>query len=156
MLESFLESPNSIKEIFKMSRILFKDMQHLIAVGHAGGGKLEFLQLAAILNDALILEINCPRLCESLKFIKQFKKAVIAAVGTNKLSYIVINETQLRDTIYIDFVNNFLKNMCNKYETAVLWGDVAFKKELLEIERELYSKSIIKRAAEPTEDQLLV
>lgn len=43
MLESVLESPNSIKEIFKFSRIFFKDMQHLIAIGPSGGGKLEFL-----------------------------------------------------------------------------------------------------------------
>lgn len=63
ILEAFLESPNSVKEIFKMSRILFKDMQHLIAIGPAGGGKLEFLQLAAILNDAMIFELNCSRLC---------------------------------------------------------------------------------------------
>lgn len=69
MLESVLESPNSVREVFKMSRILFKEMQHLIAIGPCGGGKLEFLQLAAILNDGLIFELNCSRLCESLKFV---------------------------------------------------------------------------------------
>ena len=43
-------------------------------------------------------------------------------------------------------------NLHNKYETTVLWGDPEFKRSLIEIERDLYSKSIIKRAAEPTED----
>lgn len=77
-------------------------------------------------------------------------------MGTNKLSYLMISETQLRDPVYVDFVHNFMVNLCNKYESTVLWGDAQFKRELIEIERDLYSKAIVKRAAEPTEDQLLV
>ena len=88
--------------------------------------------------------------------MKAFKKAVIAAVGTNKPSYLVISEAQLRDPIYIDFVNNFIQNMSNKFETTVLWGDLEFKRILIENERTIYTNSVIKRAAEPTEDQLLV
>lgn len=64
----------------------------------------------------------------------------------------MVSETQLRDPIYIDFIHNFMLNLHNKYESTVLWGDPSFKRALLEIERDLYSKSIIKRAAEPTED----
>lgn len=58
----------------------------------------------------------------------------------------------MRDPIYIDYVTNFMANMCNKYETTVLWSDLEFKKTLIKIEKDLYTKSIIKRAAEPTED----
>jgi hypothetical protein len=127
LLEAFLEAPNSVKEIFKLSRILFKDLQHLIMIGPAGGGKLEYLQLAAILNDAIIFELNCARLCEAFKFIQTFKKCVISAVSLNKGTFILINEIQLRDPIYIDFVQNFMNNMCNKFEVALIWGDLDFK-----------------------------
>lgn len=131
-------------------------MQHAILVGPAGCGKLEYLQTAAVLNEALIFEINCSRLCEPFAFVNAFKKAVISATGLNKLTFIAINETQLRDSVYIDFVHNFMMHMCNKYEASVLWVDVEFKKSLINIEKELYNQSVVKRAAEPTEDQLLV
>ena len=42
-LESFLDAPNGLKEIFRLSRILFKEMQHLILVGNPGCGKHEYL-----------------------------------------------------------------------------------------------------------------
>lgn len=121
-------------------------------MGPAGGGKLEYLQLASILNDSLVFEMNCPRIGESFKFIKAFKKAVISSVGLNQNSFILIRETQLRDPVYIDFIHNFLKNMCNKYETTILWSDTEFKQALIEIERKIYQEATIKRAAEPTED----
>jgi len=57
-LESYIETPNCVKEVFRMSRILFKESQHLVLSGHPGCGKLEYLQLAAILNDAFVFELN--------------------------------------------------------------------------------------------------
>ena len=99
----------------------------MILVGPSGGGKLEYLQLAAVLNDALIYELNCSRFCESFAFIKAFKKAIVSANGLNRSACILINETQLRDPIYIDFVHNYLQNMCNRHETTVLWSDLEFK-----------------------------
>lgn len=122
-LDGFLESPNSLKEIFKLSRILFKEMQHLVLVGHSGGGKLEFLQLTAILNSALLLELQIPRLGETFKFITSFKKAVLAAIGVDKPTFIVIGDNSLRDPLYVDYLHNFMLNMCNKYEKTVLWSD---------------------------------
>jgi len=67
-------------------------MQHLFLLGHAGGGKLEYLQLAAILNQALIFEINCTRLGDSLKFISYFKQSVLSVVGMNKKTFLLISE----------------------------------------------------------------
>lgn len=65
-LESFLDAPNGLKEIFRLSRILFKEMQHLLLVGMHGSGKHEYLQLAALLNDALMFEINASKFGEPL------------------------------------------------------------------------------------------
>lgn len=42
-LETFLDAPNGPKEIFRLSRIFFKEMQHLILLGHAGSGMHEYL-----------------------------------------------------------------------------------------------------------------
>ena len=33
LLESYMESPNCVKEVFRISRILFKEQQHLILIG---------------------------------------------------------------------------------------------------------------------------
>jgi len=40
----------------------------LILLGHSGCGKHEYLQLAAILNDGLIFELNTSKFGEPLKF----------------------------------------------------------------------------------------
>lgn len=118
-----------------MSRILFKERQHAMVVGPAGCGKLEYLQLAAILNEALIFELNCSRLCDALRFVKALKHCVLSAVGLNKNSYILISDSHLRDPIYIDYLCNFIQNMTNKFETTLLWGDKDFKNSLVDIER---------------------
>jgi len=152
LLEGILNAPHIVREVFKLSRLLFKEMQHAILVGPAGCGKTEYLQLAAILNDALVLELNCERLCEPLKFAQVLKQAVVSAVGLNKNSFILISDAQLRDPIYIDYLHNFLKNMCNKYESTVLWGDQEFRKSIIDIEKQIYAKQEAKRASEPSDD----
>jgi Holliday junction resolvasome RuvABC ATP-dependent DNA helicase subunit len=153
-LETFLEAPNSVKEIFRLSRILFKELQHLILIGPPGCGKLEYLQLAAILNDALIFELNCTKFCDSITFLESFKATVISCVSLNLPTYMLINELQLRDPIYIDFVHHFLGNMSNKHESTLLYSilDPRFKQALITIEKDLYAKATIKRSAEPTEE----
>ena len=42
-LESFIDTPNSVKEVFRISRIFYKEMQNLILVGQPGSGSLEYL-----------------------------------------------------------------------------------------------------------------
>jgi|LauGreDrversion4_2_1035121.scaffolds.fasta_scaffold19326_8 hypothetical protein len=54
-------------------------------------------------------------------------------------AFVLISDCHIRDPIYIDFLHNFVKNMCNKYETTVLWGDLEFKKSLIDIEKEIYA-----------------
>jgi hypothetical protein len=42
-LVSFLDSPNGIRDVFRISRILFKEQQHLILAGSASAPKYECL-----------------------------------------------------------------------------------------------------------------
>ena len=134
-LETFLEAPNGLKEIFRLSRIFFKEMQHLIILGHAGSGMHEYLQLAAILNDGLIFELNVAKFGDPLRFAQVFKQSVLSAVSINSPSYIIINDQQIRDTCYIDYTYNFIINII-KNETCVLM-DPEFKQSLIDIEKEL-------------------
>ena len=77
-------------------------------MGPPGVGKHEYLQLASIVNDAFIFELNVARLGEPLQFAKAFKDAVVSSVNLNKICFIVINDMQLCDTTYIDFTYNFI------------------------------------------------
>ncbi len=156
-MEAFLESPNSIKEIFRFSRILFKELQHLILVGPPGCGKVEYLQLSAILNDALMFELNCTKFLDSIQFMESFKTSLISAVSLNKPTFMVINEIQLRDPLYIDFVHHFLVHLSNKHESTLLYSmlDHKFRDAMITIEKDLYAIATIKRSAEPTDEQYL-
>ena len=64
-----------------------------------GVGKYEFLQLSTILNNAYMFEINAPKFNEPLLFSKTFKDTIISAVALNNLSYIVISDQTLRDSL---------------------------------------------------------
>ena len=87
-------------------------MQHIVLVGMPGTGKHEYLQLAALLNDALMFEINAPKYGEPYQLAKAFKDAILSALALNTFSFIVINETQLRDPLYIDFIYHFIIGLC--------------------------------------------
>jgi len=125
-LETFLEAPNSLKEIFRLSRILFKDQQHLMVVGMPSCGKHEYLQLAAILNDALMFEINAAKYNEPIQFAQAFKDAVLSTLILNQQAFVVVSEHQLRDSTYIDFIYNFVQNLCAREECVLM--DEVFKK----------------------------
>ena len=50
----------------------------------AGSGKHEILQLSAILNDVVILEMNVPSFGEPLKFVIAFKNALKSVAKLNR------------------------------------------------------------------------
>ena len=146
-LESFLDAPNGLKEIFRLSRVLFKEMQHAIVVGQSG--KHEYLQLAAILNDALILELNCEKYGQPLKFAQVFKQAVVSAVALNTLTYIVVDDQQLRDPLYVDYVYHFITSGLSS-----ILLDADFKQALVDVEQEA-SAAAGKRTMQNTDVLLL-
>lgn len=108
-LASFLDQPNGIRDAFRVSRILCREQQHLILVGSPSSQKHECLQLATILNDVVMLELNAPKYGEPTKFAQAFKEALLAVVKLDTLNcMIVINDEHLRDPAYIDYVHNFI------------------------------------------------
>jgi hypothetical protein len=51
------------------------------------------LQIAAILNDAAILELNCPKYNEPIKFEESFKQALLTVIRLDNVNcFIVIND----------------------------------------------------------------
>jgi hypothetical protein len=72
-LTSFLDTPNGIRDVFRLSRILCKEQQHLILCGSPSSSKHECLQLATILNDVVMLELNAPKFSEPMKFAEAFR-----------------------------------------------------------------------------------
>jgi hypothetical protein len=75
-------------------------------------------------------------------------------VSLDQPTFFLINEIQLRDSLYIDFVHHFLVHISNKHESTLLYSvlDTKFKEALISIEKELYAKATIKRSAEPTDE----
>jgi hypothetical protein len=43
-----------------MSRIIFKEQQHLALVGQPGTSKQELMHLVGLVNEAIVLELNAP------------------------------------------------------------------------------------------------
>lgn len=58
LLLTLLDMPTGLNDLYRISRIFFKYGQNLALIGIAGSGKHELLQLSAILNDVVILEMN--------------------------------------------------------------------------------------------------
>ena len=84
MLLTLLDMPTGLNDLYRISRIYFKEGQNLAIVGLAGSGKHELLQLSAILNDAVILEVNVPCFGQPIKFVKAFKDALKTVAKLNQ------------------------------------------------------------------------
>jgi hypothetical protein len=100
----------------------------------------EMLQVATLLNDVIMIELNVPKFSEPIKFADAFKQALYMAVrydGTNV--YLVVNDAQLRDPVYIDYVYNYVAYV-GKDEDCILM-DETFRAKILEIEVELFKKN---------------
>lgn len=132
ILLTLLDMPTGLNDLYRISRIFFKDGQNLALVGLAGSGKHELLQLAAILNDVVILEMNVPCFGQPLKFVKAFKNALKSVAKLNQPTMLQISETQLRDPIYYDYVYTFMSSIVRMDECVLF--DEEFKAELAEIE----------------------
>lgn len=92
-LASVLDTPNGVRDVFRLSRVLYKEQQHLIMCGSASSSKHEMLQVATLLNDVVMLELNAPKFNEPTKFAEAFKQALLAAVRFDDAnSFIVIND----------------------------------------------------------------
>lgn len=116
-------------------------------MGLAGTGKHELLQLAAILNDVVILELNCPCFGQPIKFVNAFKNALKSVAKLNFRTVIQISETQLRDPIYYDYIYTFLTSIVRMDECVIF--DEEFKAELAEIEAQYIRK--LKKVTVPDE-----
>ena len=89
-----LDTPNGIRDIFRISRIIFKEQQHIILCGGVSSAKYEVLQIATLLNDIVLLEINAPKFNEPTKFEMAFREALEMVVRLNNVHcFVVINES---------------------------------------------------------------
>ena len=70
--------------------------------------KLETLQLAAIINQAALFEIDVPTYGQPLEFAYKFRQILLSVAKFSSNSYIVLNDQTIRDPIYFDFVFNFM------------------------------------------------
>ena len=68
LLHFIIDIPSGINDLFKMSKIFFKEGKHAILVGNAGSSKAELMQLVAILNEICLLELDVPSFGEPIKF----------------------------------------------------------------------------------------
>ena len=122
-LASYLDTPNGIRDVFRLSRILCKEQQHLILCGSPSSCKHEALQLATILNDVVMLELNAPKYNEPTKFAAAFREALLTVCRLDTVNcLIVINDEQLRDPLYIDYVYNYIAYI-GKDEECILMDD---------------------------------
>lgn len=139
-LASILEAPGSVRDVFRLSRILFKEQQHLILCGSPSSAKYESLQIAAMVNGVVMLELNVAKYNEPTKFAHAFKQALLTVARLDDTNcYLVINDAQLRDPVYIDYAYNYIANI-GKDEDCILM-DEEFKEAITEVEVELFRKN---------------
>lgn len=134
-LTSYLDTPNGIRDVFRVSRILCKEQQHLILCGSPSSQKHECLQLATILNDVVMLELNASKFGDPTKFAQAFREALLTVVRLENVNcFIVINDEQLRDPLYADYVYNYISYI-GKDEECILM-DEELKTQITDIEVE--------------------
>ena len=79
-LSSALDTPNGIRDVFRLSRVLFKEQQHLILAGSPSSQKHELLQISTILNDVVMMEMNVPKFNAPSKFANSFKQVLLNVI----------------------------------------------------------------------------
>ena len=67
------------------------------------------MQLSAILNDIVILELDVPCFGQPLQFAAAFKNALKSAAKLDTPVAIQIAEAQLRDPIYFDYIFTYMQ-----------------------------------------------
>ena len=144
--------PTGLSDLYKISRTFFKEGQHLALVGPAGTSKHELMQLSAILNDTVILELDVPCFGQPLQFATAFKNALKSAAKLNTPVVIQISESQLRDPVYFDYVYTYMQQI-SRLEECVLF-DPQFREELITIEKQHMHK--LKTVAMPSEEKLFL
>ena len=90
MLQILLDSPTGLGDLYRVSRLLFKDSQHLCMVGQAGTSKLEFVQLMGLVNDVVVMEVDAPQFGEPLRFSYAFRQCLLSAVKLFNTALIIV------------------------------------------------------------------
>jgi hypothetical protein len=139
-LTSTLDGPNGIRDVFRISRILYKEQQHLILCGSPSSQKHELLQISTILNDVIMMEMNVPKFNCPSRFANSFKQVLLNVIRQDDVNcFIVICDEQLRDPMYIDYIYNYI-SFIGKDEECILM-DEEFKRQITEIEVEMFMKN---------------
>jgi hypothetical protein len=89
-LTSALDSPNGVRDVFRLSRILFKEQQHLILCGSPSSQKHELLQISTILNDVVMMEMNVPKFNAPSKFANAFKQVLLNVIRQDDINCFII------------------------------------------------------------------
>jgi len=64
-----------------------------------------------MINNCVCLEIDVPCYGKPVQFASGFKDALVTCAKLNNVPVIVlINDTQLRDPVYFDYVFNFMQH----------------------------------------------
>jgi len=108
-LEAYLDSPNGLKEVFRISRLLYKENMHGLLVGPNGTGKLEHIQIAAIVNQAVVLELSASKFNDAVKFMAQLKSSMLSALKLQSFTFLAIEEVHHADIAYVDAIYNILQ-----------------------------------------------
>ena len=112
----------------------------MILCGSASSAKYEILQLATITNDVIMIELNVPKFNEPTKFAKAFKEALLTVAKLEDTNcYLLINDENLRDPIYIDYAYNYISNI-GKDEDCILM-DEEFREAITNVQVELFNKN---------------
>ena len=128
-MNAFIESPEAISVIFKISRCLHLPNSHILLLGSPGSGKREYLQLSAILNNLIIIEPDIKKFGDRSGFRQSLRAALKAAVmKKDKLIFLVSDEIH-QDLLYQDYLNfyefemmqdeEFMNSLIQIYKTNV-------------------------------------
>lgn len=125
LLQSLLDSPTGLNDLYRISRILFKEKQHLTLIGLSGTSKHELIQLCTLINQNVCFEIDTPCYGKPVQFANAFKTALVAAAKLSHVPVIIlINDTQLRDPVYFDYIFNFMQNYAHFEEFMLFDKDL--------------------------------
>ena len=78
--------------------------------------------MAAITNNAPLLQIEAQTYSDPLQFAYNLKQILLTVAKMNKSSFLVINDQQVRDPIYFDYIYNFLAQL-SRHESFVMFDE---------------------------------
>lgn len=99
---------DAIKHIIRIIRVISQSKGHMLVVGIAGSGRQSLCKLAAFISELAMFQIKPNEKYKVIDFKEDLKMIYKNAGLKKKPSVLLLNDTQLKDELFFEILNNLL------------------------------------------------